>query len=72
MTGPTIGTTPRIRRQTDPSVSRPRARCAAVIWPARSTMAGTVWTDAFATKATRGLMPRRSRSTVRSAGRVVR
>ena len=51
MTGPTIGTTPRARFQNDPSVSSPRARCAAVICAARSTIAGTVWTDAFATNA---------------------
>ncbi len=72
ITGPTIGTMPRIRRQTEPSVSRPRARCAAVIWPARSTIAGTVWTEALATNAIRGLTPRRSRSITRSDGRVVR
>ena len=34
ITGPTIGTIPRMRRQTEPSVSSPRARCAAVIWRA--------------------------------------
>ena len=72
ITGPTIGTTPRMRFQTEPSVSRPRARCAAVIWLARSTIAGTVWTEAIATNAIRGLTPRRSRSITRADGRVVR
>ena len=51
ITGPTIGRMPRTRRQILPSVSSPRARWAAVICDARSTMAGTVCTDAFATNA---------------------
>ena len=39
---------------------------------ARSTISGTVWTDALATKPRRGETPRRSRSRTRSDGRVVR
>ena len=71
-TGPTIGSRPRSRARTPPSVSSPRARWLSLIVAARSTRVGTASIVAAATNAKRGETPRRSRSRTSARGSVVR
>ncbi len=70
--GPASGTIPRSRRRIDPSVSRPRARCASTISTARDPIVGIVRIADPITNVSRRPVPRRSRSARKSSVAVVR
>ena len=58
-TGPTSGTSARIRWPNEPLTASPRACWASRIEPARSCIRGTIWTADRTTNARRWLAPRR-------------